>query len=114
GEEVCASCGRLYQISKGEKNRAAPACAAPGIRHEIVVGWFVMNSRTICTLLISLALLIASPAFSQLAEPNAAGAAIGHIHLNASDVDAQKAFWTTVGGKIVTREKIVMAQFPGI
>ncbi len=69
-----------------------------------------MNSR----LLLSLTLVAASPAFSQLAEPNAAGAAIGHIHLNASDVEAQKTFWTTVGGTIVTREKIVMAQFPGI
>jgi len=66
------------------------------------------------TLLLALALFTASPSFAQLATPNAAGAAIGHIHINATDVDAQSRFWTTVGGKIVQREKITMVQFPGI
>lgn len=56
----------------------------------------------------------ATPASAQLAPTNAAGAAIGHIHINASDVDAQTRFWTTVGGQIVQREKITMVQFPGI
>src|ERR1700730_8429366 len=65
-------------------------------------------------LLLALAMLIATPAFAQLAAPNAAGAAIGHIHINATDVDVQSRFWTTVGGKIVQREKITMVQFPGI
>ena len=63
---------------------------------------------------VAITLLAAAPAFSQLAPPNAAGAAIGHIHINATDMDAQQQFWTTVGGSIVHREKIVMAQFPGI
>jgi catechol 2,3-dioxygenase-like lactoylglutathione lyase family enzyme len=65
-------------------------------------------------LLLALALLIATPAFAQLAPLNAAGATIGHIHINAADVDAQSRFWTSVGGKIVQREKITMVQFPGI
>lgn len=69
-----------------------------------------MNAR----LLVPLALVVTGSALAQLAEPNAAGAAIGHVHLNVSDMDAQERFWTEVGGKIVTREKIVMAQFPGI
>src|SRR5947209_2980420 len=51
---------------------------------------------------------------AQLAAPNAAGAAIGHIHINATDVDAQVRFWTAVGGKIVQREKLTMVQLPGI
>jgi catechol 2,3-dioxygenase-like lactoylglutathione lyase family enzyme len=55
-----------------------------------------------------------APAFAQLEAPNASGVAIGHIHINASDVDAQARFWTTVGGKIVQREKLTMVQFPGI
>src|SRR5256714_14687018 len=58
--------------------------------------------------------LAAAPASAQLAAPNAGGAAIGHIHLNSSDVDAQVRFWTAVGGKIVQREKLTMVQFPGI
>src|SRR5713226_6924294 len=66
------------------------------------------------SLLLTLVALTATPAFAQLAAPNASGAAIGHIHLNASDVDVQLRFWTNVGGKIVQREKITMVQFPGI
>jgi catechol 2,3-dioxygenase-like lactoylglutathione lyase family enzyme len=58
--------------------------------------------------------LAAAPASAQLAAPNASGVAIGHIHLNASDVDAQARFWTAVGGRIVQREKLTMVQFPGI
>ena len=54
------------------------------------------------------------PAFGQLAAPNSMGVAIGHVHLNVSDVDVQQKFWTTVGGTVGNREKIVMAQFPGI
>jgi catechol 2,3-dioxygenase-like lactoylglutathione lyase family enzyme len=65
-------------------------------------------------LLLAITTLAVTPAFAQLAAPNAAGVAAGHIHLNASDVDTQVKFWTQVGGKIVQREKITMAQFPGI
>jgi catechol 2,3-dioxygenase-like lactoylglutathione lyase family enzyme len=65
-------------------------------------------------IVVALGVFTAPPAFAQLAAPNASGAAIGHIHINASDVDVQSRFWTTVGGKIVQREKITMVQFPGI
>jgi len=58
--------------------------------------------------------LAASPAVAQLAAPNAAGVSLGHLHINASDVDAQVRFWTAVGGKIVQREKLTMVQFPGV
>src|SRR5438093_93052 len=56
----------------------------------------------------------ARPASAQLFTPNAAGVSIGHVHVNASDVDAQVRFWTAVGGKVVQREKLTMVQFPGI
>src|SRR5712692_5318711 len=69
-----------------------------------------MNAR----LLTAFSLLAAAPVFAQLAPPNALGATIGHIHINASDVEAQQRFWTLVGGKVMNREKIVMVQFPGI
>src|SRR6266849_9157409 len=65
-------------------------------------------------LLLAISALAVAPAFAQLAAPNAAGAAIGHVHLNANDVDVQEKFWTAVGGTIVHREKLVMVQFPGI
>jgi catechol 2,3-dioxygenase-like lactoylglutathione lyase family enzyme len=69
-----------------------------------------MNARSF----IALTVLAAAPAFAQLAAPNAAGVAIGHIHINATDMDAQQRFWTQVGGKVINREKLVMVQFPGI
>jgi catechol 2,3-dioxygenase-like lactoylglutathione lyase family enzyme len=65
-------------------------------------------------ILLAFSALAVAPAFAQLAAPNAAGVAMGHVHINASDVDAQVKFWTQVGGKIVQRDKITMAQFPGM
>jgi len=56
----------------------------------------------------------AAPARAQLAAPNASGVAVGHVHINAKDLDAQVRFWTTVGGTIVQREKLTMVRFPGI
>jgi catechol 2,3-dioxygenase-like lactoylglutathione lyase family enzyme len=56
----------------------------------------------------------AAPASAQLARPNAMGLAMGHVHINASDIDAQTRFWTTLGGKVVQRDKLTMVQFPGI
>src|SRR6059058_937034 len=44
---------------------------------------------------LSLATLICVlPAAAQLQPPNANGLAMGHVHLNVTDVDAQKKFWT--------------------
>jgi len=62
---------------------------------------------------LALAALAVAPVFGQLAAPNTAGVSFGHVHLNASDVDTQIKFWALVGGRIVQREKITMAQFPG-
>lgn len=54
------------------------------------------------------------PASAQLAAPNSAGVAIGHVHINAKDVDAQQKFFTQLGGVPVNNEKLQMVQFPGI
>lgn len=62
---------------------------------------------------LTLVTILTTPVFGQLASPNAIGVAIGHIHLNVSDMDVQQKFWTDLGGKIVNRERIVMVQFPG-
>jgi catechol 2,3-dioxygenase-like lactoylglutathione lyase family enzyme len=63
---------------------------------------------------LGLSIAAAAQAQAQLALPNAAGVSLGHLHVNASDVDAQVRFWTAVGGKIVQREKLTMVQFPGV
>jgi len=58
--------------------------------------------------------ILAAPAFAQLAPPNSMGVAIGHMHINASDVEAQQKFWAIVGGRVFNREKLTMVEFPGI
>jgi catechol 2,3-dioxygenase-like lactoylglutathione lyase family enzyme len=64
---------------------------------------------------ILLALLLAIPAFAQLAPPNAEGITMGHIHLNVKDVAAQEHFWVDLmGGKPVKNEKLSLIEFPGV
>lgn len=57
---------------------------------------------------------LATSATAQLAAPNATGVAIGHIHINATDLEAQVKFWTAAGGTLVQREKLTIVRFPGI
>jgi catechol 2,3-dioxygenase-like lactoylglutathione lyase family enzyme len=64
--------------------------------------------------LVALAVFAIAPLSAQLASPNSAGAAIGHVHLNVRDIEAQQRFWTQVGGTLVNNEKLQMVQFPGI
>jgi catechol 2,3-dioxygenase-like lactoylglutathione lyase family enzyme len=64
--------------------------------------------------LATLAVLAATPAAAQLVEPNQMGLRMGHVHLNVTDVDAHKRFWTTVmGGTLVLHGPLELIQFPG-
>jgi len=49
-------------------------------------------------LFLSLAALLSGVAFAQLAAPNAAGVAMGHVHLTVNDVEADKKLWIELGG----------------
>jgi catechol 2,3-dioxygenase-like lactoylglutathione lyase family enzyme len=62
----------------------------------------------------SLGALVGVPAFAQLAAPNAAGVAMGHIHLNVHDVDAARAFYVSLGGRAVHNGTLDMVEFPGV
>ena len=64
--------------------------------------------------LLSLSIFAVAPLSAQLAAPNSTGAALAHFHLNAADVEAQKRFWTQLGGVAVNNEKLEMVRFPGI
>ena len=60
------------------------------------------------------AALMAVPAGAQLVETNQAGLRMGHVHLNVTDVEAHKRFWTAVmGGTIVMHGPLELIQFPG-
>jgi catechol 2,3-dioxygenase-like lactoylglutathione lyase family enzyme len=73
-----------------------------------------MNMKSLVAVARVSAALFSLPLAAQLAGPNSAGVAIGHVHINAKDVDAQQKFLALVGGVPVNNEKLVMMQFPGI
>ena len=53
-------------------------------------------------------------AFAQLAPPNSAGVAMGHVHLNVRDVDASRQFYVSLGGRAVRNGTLDMVEFPGV
>ena len=61
-----------------------------------------------------LALISVAQLPAQLATSNSAGVAVGHVHINAKDVEAQQRFFTMLGGVAVNNEKLQMMQFPGM
>ena len=58
--------------------------------------------------------LCAGPALAELYSSNPQGVAMGHMHINTRDVEAQKAFFVNaLGGKVVKNGPIEMVEFPG-
>ena len=54
-------------------------------------------------------------AHAQLAPPNEAGVSMGHVHLNVTDVDAQKKFWTEYFGAVpLKKEGLQGVKVPGM
>ncbi len=45
------------------------------------------------------ALTAATPAWTQVAPPNATGVAMGHLHFHVRDVAANRAFWAALGAR---------------
>ena len=79
--------------------------------------WRPEGLRLRCAAAIACALLAAAavrPAEAQLAEPNAAGVAMGHLHYTVRDVDANRRFWETLGGTPVTIGATVAVRFPDV
>jgi catechol 2,3-dioxygenase-like lactoylglutathione lyase family enzyme len=65
-------------------------------------------------LLVALVLACVASAPAQLAAPNAAGVSMGHIHLTVRDIDANKNFFTLLGGTPVANGPLQLIQFPGV
>jgi catechol 2,3-dioxygenase-like lactoylglutathione lyase family enzyme len=59
------------------------------------------------------AFLTSPRADGQLAAPGEAGVVMGHLHLAVRDLDAQRAFWTALGGTPVQNGSLQLIQFPG-
>jgi catechol 2,3-dioxygenase-like lactoylglutathione lyase family enzyme len=51
---------------------------------------------------------------AQIAEPNAAGVAMGHLHYNVQDLAANKAFWVGLGGTPSTFAAGETIRFPNV
>ncbi len=59
-------------------------------------------------------LLTGTPASAQLAEPNAAGVAMGHLHYRVKDVAANAAFWVALGGRAAAAGGETRVVLPGV
>jgi len=71
-----------------------------------------MTRLAVPALLISL--LIAAPARGQLATPNSAGIAMGHVHMNVADVELQKKLWIDHFGATALAGGIDGVKLPGM
>jgi catechol 2,3-dioxygenase-like lactoylglutathione lyase family enzyme len=59
-------------------------------------------------------LALISPLHAQLAVPNDAGLAFGHVHLNVSDVELHKKLWVEYfDGVVLQKGQLTMVKFPG-
>ena len=57
---------------------------------------------------------ILTPCRAQLAAPNQAGVRMGHVHVIARNVAAEKQIWTTLGGTPLQIDGIEAVKFPGV
>jgi catechol 2,3-dioxygenase-like lactoylglutathione lyase family enzyme len=66
-------------------------------------------------LLIGFALLIAQPAFAQLAPHNEAGVTFGHVHLSVADPAVHHKMWVEhFGGVVSTKGKFTIVKIPNM
>jgi catechol 2,3-dioxygenase-like lactoylglutathione lyase family enzyme len=68
--------------------------------------------------LVLVALSAGSVSRAQLAPPNEMGVAMGHLHLNVRDIEADKRFWLALGGvaakQISANASREVVKFPGV
>src|SRR5262245_48851668 len=50
----------------------------------------------------------------QLADPNRAGVAMGHLHYHVRDVEANRKFWVALGGTATRAGSSEAVRFPGV
>ena len=74
-----------------------------------------MRPRAFLLLSICVALVLTTErAGAQLAPFGPAGVVMGHVHLNVTDIDAHKKFWSALGGTPVKNGQLEMMAFPGV
>jgi catechol 2,3-dioxygenase-like lactoylglutathione lyase family enzyme len=58
--------------------------------------------------------VLPSEALAQLAAPNKAGVAMGHLHYHVRDVEANKRFWVALGGQAIRVGEADVIKFPDV
>jgi catechol 2,3-dioxygenase-like lactoylglutathione lyase family enzyme len=59
--------------------------------------------------------VVSNLAYAQIAAPGEMGIAMGHVHLNVDDIEAQKKFWVSqFDAKPLTREGLQGVKLPGM
>jgi catechol 2,3-dioxygenase-like lactoylglutathione lyase family enzyme len=62
----------------------------------------------------SMVLTVALLMLGQLSSPNTTGVAMGHLHYRVKDVEANKRFWVTLGGRSLRIDGTEVVKFPGV
>jgi catechol 2,3-dioxygenase-like lactoylglutathione lyase family enzyme len=70
--------------------------------------------RALIPLLVVAGVGAAGPAAAQIAAPNAAGVAMGHLHYVVADVDANRRFWVSLGGTPLTIGETAAVKFADV
>ena len=59
-------------------------------------------------------LFTGAKSFAQLAPPNKAGVTMGHLHYHVRDVEANKRFWSALGGRSMRIGNVEVMKFPDV
>jgi catechol 2,3-dioxygenase-like lactoylglutathione lyase family enzyme len=70
--------------------------------------------RWLTTAAIVVCACVAGSARAQLAAPNTAGVAMGHVHYVVEDVVANRDFWVSLGGNAAPYARGEIVRFPGV
>ena len=73
-----------------------------------------MHSIKRCALILLIVFAGQPNALAQLSAPNKAGVSMGHLHYHVRDVEANKKFWTALGGQATKVGGVDVMKFPGV
>src|SRR3954464_1355963 len=72
------------------------------------------KTRVLAAAIVGLLTVMANkPLRAQLAPAGDAGVVMGQLHLTVKNLDAQRAFWSALGGPSVQNRPLALIQFPG-
>src|SRR6202050_1241548 len=74
----------------------------------------MQSCRSVLAMAATSLLCLLPGASAQLPPPNAAGVSMGHLHLKVRDLEAHRAFWTTLGGTPVKLGDMHVFKFPDV